>query len=229
MMRRAAVLIPALLLAAPALAQSVSVGAATVKLQGRIDVDPGITSGRAQAGGVSEALRLYPSVVVEGGDGLRFGLAGDLREADQSQPGGIRDGQIYSRRAYGFVSSASLGTLRFGTTDGAGAINQVGTFDVGPAMFNDGGWNGVAHFGVAAGLNPAFPFASSRYYGATNKIVYLSPRWENLNLNVSFEPNVHGALLNQGGHYAADANSDFTTAANSGTDAARRRNTLDAD
>ena len=207
-------------------AQSVSAGGVDFNLSGHVYGFADTSSGHDQQLGGLEALRLYPKFDTTSQNDIQFGMLADLREGAGSGAN-IRAGQFYTRRLYAHIGTRDLGTIRIGTTDGASAYDQVGTFDVGPAMFNDGGWNGIAHYMLTTAVNPAWPFASSRFYYATNKIVYLSPRVDNFNINLSYEPDVYGANINDGGHYRADSNSDFADAANITTNTPRRRNTLD--
>jgi len=217
----------AILFAPAARAQSASVGDVTFNLNGRIYGFADAASGQSQTFGALEALRLYPSFDGLTTSGIKFGMYSDLREGADTGPGAIRQGQFYTRRLYAFIGTSTLGTIRIGTTDGASAIYQVGTFDVGPSVFSDGGWNGIAHYNFAAAANPAWPFASSRFYYATNKIVYISPRLSNVDFSLSFEPDIHGANLNTGGHFNADSNSDFVDASNIVGFGAERHDTFD--
>jgi hypothetical protein len=213
--------------ASSAYGQSYTDGNVTYNLNGRVYGFITAAGDQDQTYGAFETLRLYPSFDGITASGVKFGALADLRESAGTGPDNLRAGQIYSRRLYAYIGTSTLGTIRAGTTDGASSVYQVGTFDVGAAMFNDGGWNGIAHYNFAAAANPAWPFASSRFYAATNKILYLSPRFGGVDIAASYEPNVLGANLNSGGHYNANDNSDFLDAENIQNNGAERHNTFD--
>jgi hypothetical protein len=81
---------------------------------------------------------------------------------------------------------ANLGTIRFGTGDGASGLFDTGTFQ----NFDGGGWNGDINNLVDSNAAPIFPFIGGEgpFY-ATNKLTYLSPRIYGLEFGLSYEPN----------------------------------------
>jgi hypothetical protein len=145
-------------------------------------------------------LYLYPSVDGVAANGLQYGAFVEIRSENYLAPGNTnliansgggsisasdRAQYLYLRRAYGYFGLPSLGTLRFGTTDGPTSLFETGTFE----NFNDGGWNGSTPNGFSSNTTPVFPFVGgtgAEY--ATNKIVYLSPQFYGFDFGLSFEP-----------------------------------------
>jgi len=212
------------------------------------------TNAKTNSAGIYEYLRLYPGFDGLTTNGIKYGVAAEIRQDNVDGAGGgsvgsvsAQDralGALYVRRDYGYIGTKELGTVRVGTIDGATSLVQVGTFDSGPNAFNDGGWNGDLRYTVLSGLMLNWAFASSGNYYATNKIVYLSPKIAGFDLVASFEPNTVGANIDQGSANGADSNSasldsssictTTTVAATkavtiscSNGDGARRRNTYD--
>lgn len=145
--------------------------------------------------GVSMAsyIRLYPGFDGMMANGLRYGVAAEIRQENLGPSGGgarynisasnnVR-GALYWRRAYGYVASPDYGTLRFGSGDGPAGLFMTGNFE----NMNDGGWNGdlPSFFGTAG---PAWPFADVGTIYTTNKVVYLSPQFAGFDVGMSWAP-----------------------------------------
>lgn len=150
-------------------------------------------------------IRLYPGFDGMAANGLRYGVAAEIRQDSTGASGGGAAGSIsaqnnnrsrlYWRRAYGYVAGDSWGTVRFGSGDGPVGLFMTGNFE----NMNDGGWNGDLPSFQAAG--PAWPFADVGTVYTTNKIVYLSPQFAGFDLGVSWAPtsnslsNVNGCSI----------------------------------
>lgn len=137
--------------------------------------------------------RMYPAFDAQTTGGLRYGAFAEIRA--NGTIGGRNANTLYWNRAYGYIGGDSWGLVRFGMTDGALALLQVGTFQ----NFADGGLNGSA-----PGLLPSsdsyiwrFPFSQGAEY-ARQQITYLSPKFMGFDAAVSFSPStanhVGGAL-----------------------------------
>jgi len=146
-------------------------------------------------------IYLYPSVDGVAANGLQYGAFIEIRTENYQTPGNSglvansggssisasdRAQYLYARRYYTYLGAPSVGTFRFGTTDGPTGLFETGTFE----GFNDGGWNGEVPDGFSGNTTPVFPFVGgtgAEY--ATNKIVYLSPQFSGFEFGLSYEPN----------------------------------------
>ncbi len=139
-------------------------------------------------------IRMFPSVDGVAANGLRYGAFSELRVENFINAGGganasvsatDRSSTLYVRRAWGYLGLANLGTLRFGTGDGAGGLFDNGTFQ----NFDPGAWNGDVNNLVSANAQPTFPFQGGvgAFY-ATDKLTYLSPQVYGLEFGLSYEP-----------------------------------------
>ena len=142
-------------------------------------------------------IRLFPSVDGVAANGLRYGAFVELRVEQYFGTGGGANGSVsgidrsnslYVRRAWGYLGLANVGTLRFGTGDGAGGLFDTGTFQ----NFDAGGCNGDIPNLLNANTNgcSVFPFQGGvgAFY-ATDKLTYLSPQVYGLEFGLSYEPN----------------------------------------
>jgi len=241
------------------LAQSDGNGITSVATSTDTSATTTYTEAKTNNAGIYEYLRLYPGFDGLTTNGIKYGVATEIRQDNVTGAGGgsvgsvsAQDralGALYVRRDYGYIGYPTLGTIRIGTIDGATSLVQVGSFDSGPNAFNDGGWNGDYRYAVLSGLMLNWAFASSGNYYATNKLVYLSPKFAGFDVVASFEPSTVGANIDAGSANGADSNSSAldassictattpapTTAVPKPTttdtctdgDGARRRNTFD--
>ncbi len=140
-------------------------------------------------------IRLFPSVDGVAANGLRYGAFVELRVENYEGTGGGANGSVsgidrsntlYVRRAWGYLGLANLGTIRFGTGDGAGGLFDTGTFQ----NFDAGGWNGDIPNLIDGNIQSTFPFQGGvgAFY-ATDKLTYLSPQVMGLEFGLSYEPN----------------------------------------
>ena len=245
--------------------EPVSPGQVTVRLSGRLTTYFAVGTDSTRHGGtvttsagtaptglntkqapytVFEFARLYPSFDAMAANGLRYGAFLEIRQ-DNKQPagGGVNGsigsttrsrGELYFQRERAYVGTNDVGFVQIGATDPPSSAFITGTME----NFDDGGWNptgDTAQFSTNS--SPTWPFADQSANYATSKVVYLSPRFENLfDFGVSFEPNTGTVGYNQcnGVTAAPSAANGFVA---SGCDAAsstsvlgetaRRRNTVD--
>jgi hypothetical protein len=141
-------------------------------------------------------IRLFPSVDGVAANGLRYGAFSELRVENYIGTGGgqtasvsaaDRSSNLYVRRAWGYLGLANIGTIRFGTGDGASGLFDTGTFQ----NFDAGGWDGDISNLVDGNAQPIFPFIGGEgAFYATNKLTYLSPQvFGGLEFGLSYEPN----------------------------------------
>lgn len=138
-------------------------------------------------------IRLYPGFAATAANGLKYGVVGEIRQPGSTvETGGATPGStsasntLYWRRAYGYVGTDALGSLRFGMGDGPMSIFQVGTFE----GFDDGAWNStiLPNF-VPSNTHPVFAFSDVGGLYTSNKLVYLSPDFSGFEFGVGYEPN----------------------------------------
>lgn len=185
--------------------------------------------------------RLYPSLEGRAANGLKYGAFLEIRQDRNFPAGGGAGGsisgesgtrgQLYFRRAFGYVGLDNLGTLRIGSGDQPSSLFMTGTFE----NFDNGGWNGdLPGDGAMTGILPSWPFADvgSRY--TTDKIVYLSPNFYGFDFGLSYEPNTGNLNVNTGcgiggqpGNTGTFAGCDALSSTVIGGELARRRNTFD--
>ena len=207
-----------------------------------------------------EYARLYPGFDGVAANGLKYGASLEIRQDNASGAGGGVYGSIsaqnreraalYFRRAWGYIGTDQLGTVRLGAADQPTSLYMTGTFE----NFNDGGLDGdVGAFASGATILP-FPFSDGQggYY-TTSKAIYLSPQLLGFDFGVSFEPNtgntslidscnnstaVQTNFINSAGNFttATGANGqgvsgpgcDRLSSSPSNAESARRKNTVDA-
>jgi hypothetical protein len=155
-------------------------------------------------------VRLFPSVDGVAANGLRYGAFTELRVENNIGTGGGGNGSVsgidrsntlYVRRAWGYLGLPQIGTIRFGTGDGASGLFDTGTFQ----NFDAGGWDGDISNLIDSNLQPIFPFIGGEgAFYATNKLTYLSPSVYGLEFGLSYEPNTSNVT-------------DYGTSGNAGT------------
>lgn len=193
-----------------------------VHLNGRINWYAGVVSSSAQSVGGGKVdpygfqgyIRLYPGFNATAANGLKYGVVAEIRAPSGigtsvigAGPNGTAN-TLYWRRAYGYIGTDELGSLRFGQGDGPTTIFQTGTFE----GFNDGAWNGDAP-GFAPGVTaPVFPFTDTGTLYTTNKVVYLSPDFGGFQFGVGFAPNTN-ILTNGAGCATAGEGTCFNQSA----------------
>jgi hypothetical protein len=179
-------------------------------------------------------FRIYPGFDAETLNGIMYGFQSEFRTLKSNAGAGKNNNStngsgfagIYIQRAYGYIGMPEYGFLRFGQTDSAFGLSQVGVFE------NFGDYN---HFNGDGQVNLMLPTApgifiysdvSSLY--STNKFVYESPTLDtpagNFSGIIGFEPNSNG--IKQGTASIASANGAAATSIADGSPN-RRRNTLD--
>ena len=156
--------------------------------------------------GVSFAsyIRLYPGFDGMAANGLRYGVAAEIRQDNGGRSGGGAAGSIsaqnnvrsslYWRRAYGYVAGDSWGTVRFGSGDGPATLFMTGNFE----NMNDAGWNGDLPSMLVNGGGPAWPFADVGTVYGTNKVVYLSPQFAGFDFALAWAPTSNSLSNNNG-------------------------------
>jgi hypothetical protein len=140
-----------------------------------------------------EFMRIYPAFDGMTPNGIKYGASAEIRQNSggtgsnqaSNNLSGSSGNTLYWRRETAYVGTDRLGTLRFGQTDQALGLFEVGTFE---NFDTEGGWNGnlPGLFSPAAQINWVFLDTSSWY--TTSKFVYLSPRFAGFDFGASFEP-----------------------------------------
>jgi hypothetical protein len=245
----------------PGFGPPLSPGEITVRLAGRLVVYAGVASdsgrnaafvnGTATNPGtptnnklapysIGSYARIYPQVDGIAANGLKYGAFLEIR-ADQAGPAGggangsvgashYTRGELYWWRQTIYLGTDRAGFVRVGSTDQPTSLFVTGTFE----NFDDGGWNSNVYNGFpitsSTQVNGPFPDISSLY--ATNKIVYVSPKFANLvDFGVSFAPNTGTTSPAPG---SASSNYSTTGGADTASSSAvigeqkRPRNTIDA-
>ncbi len=194
-------------------------------------------------------LRLYPGFDAMTVDGLGYGVQVELRDAftgggkgaNTSANSGQGTGNIYVRRAYGYIGNPDYGYVRIGQTDGAFTLAQTGVIE----QFGDGAqWannDDMDLYTVPSKAQPGqFIYADVGSLYTTDKVVLISPAVAEpylggkLSAIFSYEPNSNGLKAGYGVNCAvANNSSPGTCAAVASTDsssvfnAVARRNTFD--
>lgn len=162
--------------------------------------------------GLLEYIRLYPGADGVTAGGLKYGVNVELRQDNAAAAGGGLAGPIYQAdqargslyvaRDWGYLGTADLGVLRFGTLDNASSLFLTGVLE----NFNDGGWNGDVRYGLAQPAQLSWPFPDDPDVFGTTKIVYLSPSYAGFDFGVGWEPNTGGVSINDGNCAAPGVN-----------------------
>ena len=209
--------------------------------------------------GFGSYIRLYPGFDGVSANGLKYGASVEIRQDNSSgagggQFGGISNsnrarGELYVRRAWGYLGTDQLGTIRLGSADQPSSLYMTGNFE----NFNDGGLNGDAPGLISGNLIIQWPFADIGNYYTTTKAIYLSPQLYGFDFGVSYEPNTGAVVLGSGCGTSNAVGSNFVNTAGTflpangsnsqsvsgpgcdqlssspiNAESARRRNTVDA-
>ncbi len=187
---------------------------------------------------VAPELHLRPAFDATSENNIEYGARAELLSPYSSQGGG-KTGKygasesslrvVVLNRAYGYIGTAKLGTLRLGQTDSAFTLLQTGVIEA----FGDGGQWTLQ--GDAASLLPrsAAPTSTIIYADqpalyATPKLVYLSPDFSGASFAIGFEPEANGIKQGYAPGSADTVNPAAYLPAQPGNAGYRRRNTLDA-
>lgn len=183
-------------------ADKVEPGKMVVRLDTQFLFLAGISSDKANSVGGNKNqdygfdghVRLYPSMNAMTTNGIKYGAAVEIRtnsagtsNTNASSNSGKQT--FFIRRAYGYIGTDQLGTLRFGQIDGPLGALKVGDMQ----SVGDGGLNGDAIDFISSFSAWQFPFSVGAEY-AQNKIIYLSPNFSGFDFGVSFAPST-AALL----------------------------------
>jgi hypothetical protein len=242
-----------LLASAPANAQSlvpVAPGTIRIHLNGYLQFMLGDVGGTGMSGGVGTTayknapvgtmgdFRLYPGFDAETINGVDYGVQVELRTQFSNANGaGVNKnsastngaGDLYVRRAYGYIGTTENGFVRLGQTDGAFTLLQYGVIE----QFGDGGqWtlDGGLDNLLPSGQPGQFIYADQGALYTTDKIVYMTPAIQEPVLGgkfsaiVSYEPNSNG--LKEGASTISGPLSELNDAVGTAS-ANRRRNTFD--
>ncbi|WP_234730514.1 porin [Acidocella facilis] len=185
--------------------------------------------------GTAGDFRLYPGFDAQTENGIWYGFQGELRTLkgnagagkNNSSTNGNGFSGLYVQRAYGYIGMPEYGFVRFGQTDSAFSLSQVGvieSFGDGAQFNSDGGAN------LMLPSNPSpFVYADASALYSTNKIVYETPAVDvlagKLSGIIGFEPNSNG--IKQGTANVGSPVGESAIAITDGSNT-RRRNTLDA-
>ena len=161
---------------------------------GAVNINAPQANTKLQALGAFTFARLYPSFDGVAANGLKYGAFLEIRQDNQSPPGGGANGSIsgsdrargelYFRRETTYLGTDQLGQIRVGATDQPTSLMLTGNFE----NFDDGGWNGDPIL-MTSGTQLQWPYEDVGNLYATEKIVYMSPLFANiLDFGVSFEP-----------------------------------------
>ena len=160
------------------------------------DKAQGVPTGVNGAGRVARSrhdfrneVEVHVFVTGKAANGLSYGA---VMEIQNDNVGGGSGSALDFDEAYGFVSSPTLGTLRFGEEDNAAAIMQVrvptitglgpdGDFDDG--MLSLANSTGNASPSLLTGINDG---------NDSTKIIYLSPQFFGFDFGVSYAPTSSG-------------------------------------
>lgn len=226
--------------------QAAAPGTVAVHLNGYFQYSVGAYGSSAMEGGsgssayklndVSTAgdFRLLPGFDGQTLNGIWYGGHFEMRTAKYNAGAGKNNNttssqgfsSLYVQRAYGYIGMPEYGFARFGQTDSAFSLSQVGVienFGDGAQFNSDGGASLMMPTGPSL-----FVYADSSALYSTDKIVYESPKFEtaygDFSGIVGFEPNSNG--IKEG--YANTGSTWASADSISGSNNTRRRNTVDA-
>jgi len=183
-------------------------------------------------------IRLYPGFDGVAANGLKYGVAAEIRQDVAAVGAGTSNGisgnnparsALYWRRAYGYIGGDNWGTIRVGSGDGPSNLLSSGKMYV-----NGGGWNGDDPSLRVGGVGPSWPFFDVGSLYITNKVVYLSPQFYGFDAGVSWEPNQNAlSQINGCGSLGlaavgCDRLSTITTSSGNSNQQSRRENTMEA-
>lgn len=246
-----------LLAAGTANAQSlkpVAPGTVQIHLNGYLQFSIGDIGGNGMSGGTGATaykvnpigttgdIRIYPGIDGMTVNGVAYGAQIELRTTTSNASGsgvngssaiaagavGNGQGDLYVRRAYGYIGTSTYGYVRFGQGDGAFELLQRGVIET----FGDGSqWTGD---GTVVTMLPSaaptqFIYADQGALYTTNKIVYVSPAVAEQVLGgkfdaaISFEPTSNA--IKEGDATVSSITGQVASLA--GGSAKLRRNTFD--
>jgi hypothetical protein len=153
-----------------------------------------VTGWKQQNYGFDGYVRLYPSFDAMTTNGIKYGAAVEIRTNQPGKATGGASGNsgaqtFYIRRAYGYVGTDQMGTIRFGQIDGPLGLLKTGDMQ----GFADGGVNGDVPDFIQGYYAWQFPFSVGNEY-AINKLIYLSPNFAGFDFGVSFAPSTTSLL-----------------------------------
>ena len=166
------------------------------------------TAGKISNANTYSYIRLYPSMDAVAANGLRYGIAAEMREdgntPSQTSPGDqgnisstgvVARNNTYWRRAYGYVAGDAWGTVRVGAGDSPYSLMATGAmYELGDANFCGDTSTSVSH---ANGAPYPFRSCAGNMY-TTNKIVYLSPQFSGFDMGVAYEANTSTGGMTSG-------------------------------
>jgi len=169
---------------------------------------PGSLTGVAGAGAVSRdksdfrnELEVQVFVTGKAANGLSYG---GVIEFQNDNSGASGAGSVVDiDEAYVFVSSPTLGTIRFGEEDNAASLMQVRHPQI-TGLGSDGDWDdGILGSAARTGGGPSLLTGINDGNDST-KIVYLSPQFFGFDFGVSFSPNSgEGERITRGRNFDA--------------------------
>ena len=191
-------------------------------------------------------VRIYPGFDAKTVGGVEYGAQIELRTAFTNAGEGVNSnatagngngtGNLYVRRAYGYVGEKTLGYVRFGQSDGAFGLLQDGVIEA----FGDGSQFGSTDTSLQVVPSKAQPgqfiYADQGALYTADKLVLLSPAITEPLLGgaftavASYEPNSNGIKEgNNSNCTVAGGTCDNTTSTGtfSSTLAKQRQNTFD--
>lgn len=118
-------------------------------------------------------------------NGMAYGAVIELQN---DNTGGGAGTAIDSDEAYAFVSSPTLGTLRFGDEDSAASLMQVRVPTI-TGMGPDGNWDELLTNRAGTRNGNSYLLSGINDGNDATKIIYLSPQFYGFDFGVSFAPN----------------------------------------
>jgi predicted porin len=157
-----------------------------------LDGARGIPTGVAAAGTAGRSstdfrneVEIHVFVTGKAANGLSYGA---VVEIQNDNVGGGSGSALDLDEAYVFVSSPTLGTIRFGEEDSAASIMQVRAPTI-TGFGADGAWDvGILGTANGTGGNPSILTGINDGNDAT-KIIYLSPQFAGFDFGLSYAPN----------------------------------------
>jgi len=153
----------------------------------------GTSTGVAGAGTVSRdkmdfrnEIEVHVFVTGKAANGLSYGAVIEFQNDNSGASGS--GSAVDLDEAYVFISSPTLGTIRFGEEDSAASLMQVRHPSI-TGMGSDGDWDdGILGTQARTGGGPSLLTGINDGNDST-KIVYLSPQFFGFDFGVSFSPN----------------------------------------
>jgi predicted porin len=134
-------------------------------------------------------------------NGMSYGAVIELQNDNSAGAGGVGSGAgtgIDSDEAYAFISSPTLGTLRFGDEDSAASLLAVRVPTI-SGMGPDGNWDELLTNRAGTRNGNSYILSGINDGSDATKVVYLSPQFFGFDFGVSFAPNSgEGERVEQG-------------------------------